>query len=47
MFVRDDDGVETRGVFADSLNAPDGLSRAQSAINQYTRAARDYQSRIA
>jgi hypothetical protein len=47
VFVRDDDGVEPRRVFPDRLNAPDRLSRAQAAIDQYTRAARDYQSRIA
>src|SRR5262245_14038571 len=47
VFVRDDDGVEPRGVFADRMNAPDRLSRTQAAIDQYTRAASDYQSRIA
>ena len=47
VLVRDDDGVEPRGVFADRLDALDRLSRAQAAIDQYTRAARDYQSRIA
>jgi hypothetical protein len=46
VFVSDDDGVEPRRVFANSLDAPDRLSRAQAAIDQYTRAAGDYQSRI-
>src|SRR5215468_120135 len=47
VFVRDDYGVEPPRVFADSLNAPDRLARAQAAINQYTSAAGDDQSRIA